>query len=249
MTPRQKSLSTVWGKPIQLAKAFLPGDQSELRKLQSNNDSWSEMPQILLPVVAFILFYLSLRKIGQEWRWAILGGVVFCGSCTVFITEALSIFRALSLRGVAISWLAICVFGLILLAGLGRHEGQRPQEVKQPNPTVLDGVSRALLMAVVFLVFIVGVTALVAPPNLWDAMEYHLPRVIMWTSNHSVQFYPTPDDAQLLRAPWAEYAMLHTYLLWGSDRFVNMVEFFSFIGSLVGVSLIAKCLGAGLRGQ
>jgi hypothetical protein len=32
-------------------------------------------------------------------------------------------------------------------------------------------------------------------------------------------------------------------------RFVNMVEFFSFIGSLVGVSLIAKCLGAGLRGQ
>lgn len=71
----------------------------------------------------------------------------------------------------------------------------------------------------------------------------------MWMSNHSVQFFPTPDYAQLVFGPWAEFAMMHTYLLWGSDRLVNLVEFFSYLGSLVGVSLIAKLLGAGPRGQ
>src|ERR1700683_4130477 len=80
-------------------------------------------------------------------------------------------------------------------------------------------------------------------------MEYHLPRVVMWISNHSVRFYPTPDFCQLVFGPWAEYAMMHTYLLWGSDRFVNFVQFFSFVGSIIGVSLVAHKLGAGLRGQ
>ena len=93
------------------------------------------------------------------------------------------------------------------------------------------------------------ITAIVAPPNVWDAMEYHLPRVVMWMSNRSVRFFPTPDYAQLIFAPWAEYSMMHTYLLWGSDRFVNLVDFFSMFGCVIGVSLIAKFLGAGPRGQ
>lgn len=91
--------------------------------------------------------------------------------------------------------------------------------------------------------------AVVAPPNTWDAMNYHLPRMIFWTINHTVRFYPTPDYAQLIFGPGAEFATLHSYLLWGGDRFVNLVEFSSFIGVIVGVSLIAEKLGAGLRGQ
>jgi hypothetical protein len=39
--------------------------------------------------------------------------------------------------------------------------------------------------------------------------------------------------------------MMHMHLLWGGDRFVNLVEFFSLLGSVIGVSLIAKMLGAG----
>jgi hypothetical protein len=71
----------------------------------------------------------------------------------------------------------------------------------------------------------------------------------MWMSNHSVHFYTTPDYNQLILAPWAEFAMMHTELLWGSDRFVNMVEFLSFLFSAIGVSLIAKLLGARPTGQ
>ena len=43
--------------------------------------------------------------------------------------------------------------------------------------------------------------------------------------------------------------MLHSELLWGGDRWVNMVEAISLLGCLIAVSLIAKGLGAGAWGQ
>jgi hypothetical protein len=44
--------------------------------------------------------------------------------------------------------------------------------------------------------------------------------------------------------PWAEFAMLHLYLMWGGDRLVNLVEFASLVGKTVGVSSIATTFGA-----
>src|SRR5207245_6681932 len=95
----------------------------------------------------------------------------------------------------------------------------------------------------------VAPSALVAPPSTWYAMEYHLVRVVIWISQHIARFFTTPDYAQLILGPWAEYAMTQAYLLWGTDRFVNFVEVLSMFGSAIGVSVIAKILGAGPRGQ
>ncbi len=50
-------------------------------------------------------------------------------------------------------------------------------------------------------------------------------------------------------SPWAEYAILHLDVLYGGDRLVNLVEFASMGGTLIGVSLIAERLGASKRGQ
>lgn len=43
--------------------------------------------------------------------------------------------------------------------------------------------------------------------------------------------------------------MLHLYVLSGGDRYVNFVEWFAMLGSLVGVSLMAKRFGAKRNGQ
>jgi hypothetical protein len=64
-----------------------------------------------------------------------------------------------------------------------------------------------------------------------------------------VEFFPTVEFAQLLFSPWAEYGLLHVLLLGGGDRFVNLVEWFAYIGTIVGVSLIARQFGANSRGQ
>ena len=42
---------------------------------------------------------------------------------------------------------------------------------------------------------------------------------------------------------------MHTMLLWGNDRFANMIQFFSFIGCAIAAAYIAKLMGAGARTQ
>lgn len=71
----------------------------------------------------------------------------------------------------------------------------------------------------------------------------------MWISNHNVRFFPTANYTQLIYGAFAEYSIMHTILLWGSDRFTNMIQFFSFVGCAIAVSYIVKLLGGGKRAQ
>lgn len=80
-------------------------------------------------------------------------------------------------------------------------------------------------------------------------MAYHMVRVVHWIQDHSVAHYPTIFLPQLYQGPWAEFAIMHFQILSGGDRFANLVQWFSMLGSLLGISLIAKHLGADLRGQ
>ena len=202
---------------------------------------------LLLPVFAFLLFFLILQNRGLDWRRAALAAAILSGSCVVLITEVASAANAVSPPGVAIGWSLTC------LAALTYYAMARTRTVPSPAPVDrtehLDHAARLLLVGAAIVVGLVGITAIVAPPDNWDAMEYHLPRTVMWMSNHNARFFPTPDYCQLIYGPWSEYAMMHTELLWGSDRFVNIVEWLSLLGSVIAVSLIAQKLGAGYRGQ
>src|SRR5262249_44420582 len=98
-------------------------------------------------------------------------------------------------------------------------------------------------------VALVGVVALLSPPNTWDAMEYHMPRVVHWMQNRSVAFYRTHELKQLHMPPFAEFAILQLHSLFGGDRLDSLVQWFSFLGSVVGVTLIAQSMGARYNGQ
>jgi 4-amino-4-deoxy-L-arabinose transferase-like glycosyltransferase len=106
-----------------------------------------------------------------------------------------------------------------------------------------------LLAGVMLIILLTGITAIVAPPNNIDSMTYHMSRVLHWIQNSSVAHYPTHVLRQLAFNPWSEFAITHLYLLSGSDRFVNLVQWMSMIGSLICVSLIAREFGLGRTGQ
>jgi len=205
---------------------------------------------LIAPLLAFASLFILFQRRCHDWRTAFLSSSIVWGACVVVITEGLSVPRLLSRGPVAVIWLMVWLITIFLFT---RFEHQRVGSVESGQDGLsgasLDRVTMAFLFAVGMIVLLVAITALVAAPSTWDAMEYHLPRITMWMSNHDVRFFPTPDYLQLIYSTWAEYAMMHTELLCGSDRFVNFIEWFSLVGCIIGVSLIAKFLGAGMRGQ
>jgi hypothetical protein len=203
---------------------------------------------IAFPLLAFYFLYRIFTKKGWEWRVGLLAAAVWWGVFLLGITELLSIRRWIFPVPIAAAWALVCA-GLYWYSRRIRPAPGEAQETTADPSGEEDRASKWLLGGVGILLFAVGLTAILAPPATWDAMDYHLPRVTMWMSDHSVGFFSTPDYAQLVYGPWAEYAMMHTIELWGSDRLVNLVEFFSLCGSILAASVIAKCLGAGRRGQ
>jgi 4-amino-4-deoxy-L-arabinose transferase-like glycosyltransferase len=205
---------------------------------------------LIFPIAAYCLLVLLVRDLRSTgWRSAMITAAIFWGAALSSITELLGAPRWLTRTGVSAAWL--CVSVMLLGAYLwNRRSGSEARPNSTPLPTLpTDTGRRVLLGSLILLTLFVGITAVVSPPNTWDAMDYHLPRVIQWVGNHGVQSFPTPDYAQLVHPPWAEYAMLHFMLLWGNDQFVNIVQWVSLVGSILCISLIAKQLGAGPWGQ
>jgi hypothetical protein len=82
--------------------------------------------------------------------------------------------------------------------------------------------------------------ALLSPPNNYDSMTYHMARVAEWIQHQNVNFYPTAIPRQNYSMPFAEYVVLQFQILSRSDLYANLVQWLSFIFSIVTISLITK---------
>jgi hypothetical protein len=203
-----------------------------------------------LPVAAYCTTFAALLRRGEGWRAAVIGSATLCGVYLALVTELLSWPHLITRPALAITWLlATLVSGYFYW-----RTPQQPAQSREPSPdhVALGTKSRiewALLIGTGVLFLLVGLTAVIAAPNTWDAMSYHMSRIAQWMTNRDVANYPAFYSAQLFLSPWSEYAMLHLDLLYGGDRLVNLVEWASMVGTVIGASLIAKRLGAGTRGQ
>jgi 4-amino-4-deoxy-L-arabinose transferase-like glycosyltransferase len=162
------------------------------------------------------------------------------------MTEFLSLLRWLDFWPVLGAWGIVSLLLLLFLVFGSQKHGDLRLNLQ------LNSLSRfefSLLLYLFLIVVVIGVIAWVAPPNTWDSMTYHMSRVIHWIQNKSVTFYPTNILRQLHQTPWSEFAILHFQILTGGDRFANFIQWFSMVGSIVGVSLLAKELKATIRGQ
>ena len=173
-------------------------------------------------------------------RDAFLRILVLAGAGTALITEVLSLFHLLRRWVLVVWWLVLAAAVAVWLRRRGQF--QRP-------PISIDPLQCAIAAVIAALAACVAVTAWLSPPNSADAMAYHLPRVVYWAQVGSVAFFPTPYFNQISLSPFAEYLMLHTYLISGGDHLVNLVAFGSFLASIIAVSALAGALGLGPRGQ
>jgi hypothetical protein len=203
---------------------------------------------ILFPLLAFVALAFLMASYFPElgWRHNFLRASILWGTWLVFAIELLSLFKTVSQIGLTLMWLAL-IGGCIVWLIKRWRDGFIP---RHPDFSWFKNPGYAIMMLALVVIFVVvGIVAWFAPPNTYDSLNYHMPRVAHWAQNHSVAHYPTGVDRQDSFAPVAEYTMLNSYVLTGGDRFANFSDWFAMVGSVIGVSAAAALLGAPLAGQ
>jgi hypothetical protein len=200
---------------------------------------------VTLPVISFFLLLFLIRKKGNPWPNSAMAAAVAWGTLLTGTTEALSFLDLLTFPGVFASWFLANIllsFALLVVVRKGQPRADRGM-TRAVTPLVLS------LLLLTLIIVPVGINALVAPPNNWDSMTYHMSRVAHWVQNGNVNHYPTHILRQLYLGPGAEFIILHFQILSSGDRFANLVQWLSMVGCIGGVSLLAQQLGANTTQQ
>lgn len=187
----------------------------------------------------YLLILGSHRTRGVRTAFLLTG----VGSCAWMVLgmELLSVFNALSSMAIAVFWLltsiALLVWGLRikrLLRGWERVK-QAARDLSRVDWLLLSlfGAASTILLLV----------TLVSPPNNYDSLMYHLARVAHWAQNGSLGHFVTANEQQLYMPPLAEMAILNLRLVWGNDLLAGLVQWFSMLGSVAGVSLMVGLMG------
>lgn len=103
--------------------------------------------------------------------------------------------------------------------------------------------TRACAGAVLLLLAATFVSALVAPPNNWDAMIYHNARVAQWLDRGSLAFFDTAIDRQNRMPPLASILRLYLLGAAGTDRLFNLVQWSAFAAVVAMAARLVTVLG------
>jgi hypothetical protein len=188
------------------------------------------------------------NRVPAGWRWSWLLAQAGWGALLVAIVELASWARSLNTLVLWVYWLAVSAFLLALAAHWAARRRARwtcwlpsfaslqsaPWDVK-----LMAGVSFGIAL-------VLGLIAVLTPSTNYDSLTYHLPRVMHWLQNQSVAHYPTSDTRQLESGPWAAFVLANLCLLTGSDRLVNLVQWWAMLTGAIGASLLAEQLLAPL---
>jgi len=124
------------------------------------------MPLILMPA-AFAFFALALAK-RAGYRDAFLGSALICGLITVLSTELLSLGAELNRPALTTVWALATLTGAVWLL-------RSAAGLKLPSINKSDRLSIVVTGTLITVVAAAtAATALIAPPNNWDSMTYHL---------------------------------------------------------------------------
>ena len=202
------------------------------------------MVLILLPGLSWLFIALVFNKKGLCWRSSFLSASICWGVLLTGITEMLGVVKSLTLCWLLLFWGGATALLVIAYCFTSQQKASKTRGGIRPFLISLPVFSKFLLAGVAIIVILTGLTALIAPPNNWDSMTYHMSRVMHWIQNQSVSHYPTHILRQLHSNPWSEFAITHFQILTDGDYLANSVQWFSMVGCILGVTLIAEKFGA-----
>jgi hypothetical protein len=197
---------------------------------------------LFLFLIGFSLTWILVIQKMKDWRSSFIVAFLYFCIYVCFLTETLGFLKILTPLSISFGWIS---YNAALFIFLVRLHKKCKIQIRMPQilPFQWEYGVLAIILSVTFII------AIVYPPNNWDSMTYHLPRIEHWLQNKSLNHYYTSNNRQLLSAPFAEIFILQGRALSGDDYLVNLVQWFSFFGSIIGISKIASHLGMKKRMQ
>ena len=205
------------------------------------------MGVLILPSV-FVMLFLFLIKNRTARTTQTLMETSILASCLLFlITEILSQAGVLDARHILVSWVFVFL-SLSILVWKDRIRAIRAirglAERSRYYFRTSSWMERGILGLTSMILLLVFGQCLLYPPTNLDSFSYHLPRIVNWIINKSVDFFPTNNYFQLTQSPFAEYAMMHTIALSSGDYFASTIQYAYWIFGIV--SLLGICRQIGL---
>lgn len=191
---------------------------------------------IVLPMVfymLYLLFAISQRSRFLNFAYAIIAffGFVFFG------TEFLSLFFTISVLSVRLYWLIVLIILFFVCKMKKVHLFGRivyPTFLHQNN--LIEKILCGVIFCILLLSFFMSLFSVV---NNGDSMAYHLPRVLHWLQDESVNYFYSQDIRQIYSPILSEYTLLHVFSLCGNDSLFNLLQWFSY--GMIAFYLYAIC--------
>jgi hypothetical protein len=190
------------------------------------------------------------QRTSFDWRLTVALATGVWGAALTLIVETLSLGRALNRSSLGAAWLTADIALLISAAFLThRRQALSSQLLRQlmfESRRALDQLpwfAKICWTAVAFIAAFLFAVAITTPPTNWDSLSYHLPRVMHWIQQQSVEHFPTDNTRQLEFGPWPAFVSAHLFLLGGSDRMVNLPQWFAMVITTLLLSWLVQGFG------
>jgi len=202
----------------------------------------------LFPVLVFLTLFLRLAVSSKrshpskiQLAYAFVASSIVWGLLVAVSSETLSVLGGLARAPVALFWF-ICLILVSYKASFVDHAKIVAAGIKDYF-TRLDHFEKSVVFCLAIILGLTFTVAVISPPNNADSLLYHMARVAHWEQNHNLNHFATAYDHQLFMPIWAETAILHLRILFGSDKLSNLVQLFSFFGCICLAGTIARLLG------
>lgn len=211
---------------------------------------------IFLYVLAALSLYACIVPFIRQNRFRTSLVATYLG-LSVFVattTEGLSLIHAIRRPTVVTLWSCFvvgCLF-FFLIGARGHCCKRWKRTFGREVPGRIERevwAYKGLAFPLVWILFFTFCGALLFAPNTFDAMTYHMTRIMHWLQNQDVSYVVTNDQRLNFQLPLAEFWILHFLLLLKQDFLSNLVQWNAFVISIVTVSLIAAELGMNRKMQ
>lgn len=188
-----------------------------------------------------LLINLSAYRKEKDFLYSYIKAVI-CWMLVLFAEiELLSLNQGLSVLSVRLIWIIFDVFLLfLLLVNIPKRKCNFPE--MQLKRKLTFPIVMCLIAGIVVVLISFYISVSVAPHN-WDSLTYHLPRIMHWAQNGTVEHYVTNISRQVSSPVLAEFVNLNVYLMWGkSDLYFNLLQWSSYVTCAIIVGGIARKL-------